>query len=205
MAQRLRDGGTGGRGEQDEGEPGRQKPVERIGGVKAGEHCRRAGGGERLRHVGGGAGGRVFQSGLDQFVVALDPLGGNRQRDAEQHAEHHAHERRQQTVIDRQFDEECAAERDRGATEPDEPVLDQHLFPVSPRRRGGGLRRGRFGQSRLFGNGGWFFRYRWRFFRGGGFGQIGRRLGRDRASATGAASPGGVPNWSIRSVSRTMR
>ena len=109
--------------------------------VEAREHGRRAGRCQCLRHIG-----RCRRVAPLRHFAPPHPFAADRQPDAEQHAEHNPHRRGQEAVIDRQFDEKPAAQRQRGATEPDQPVLDQEPLPVPLRGSGGRGGRDRFGR-----------------------------------------------------------
>jgi hypothetical protein len=120
---RQRDRRRGGGRQQRKSQKRRQQRIELICGIEAGEDCRATGGGERLRDVGGARSLAFWRR-----IAAHDPFGGARQEEAESDPEHDADGRCQPAVIDRQFDEERAAQGQRDPAEPDQPILDNQLF-----------------------------------------------------------------------------
>ena len=103
--------------EQDERGRGREKVVERVGGIDGREGDRRAGGGEDRRDIGD----RQRRDGGDALLAAR-PFAGGEQRQREQAAEQGAHAGAEQTGLDRIAHHEEAAERQRQAADPDHPA-----------------------------------------------------------------------------------
>ena len=103
--------------EQDERGGGREKIVQRIGGVDGRECHRGAGGGEDRRDIGD----RQRLDRRDAFLAA-GPFAGRQQRQREQAAEHGAHAGAEQPGLDRIAHHEEAAERQRQAADPDHPA-----------------------------------------------------------------------------------
>ncbi len=137
VAQGQRRRRRGGKAEQRKGRGPRQQTVKLIAGIDRGEDDGRAGGGERL-----GDGGRAVRRpvGLAR-LAAGEPVGAGGEGDAEEGGEDHPHRGPEQAVIDRQFDEKGAAQRDGAAAEPDQPGFRQRLLPAAPPLRGTGSRR----------------------------------------------------------------
>ena len=131
VPQRHDHGGRGCPGEEGERQPSRKQFVELICRVEAGEYRRRTGGGKGLRYVGGSG---LLEPG--RRFAPRHPVAGECQADPEQHAEHDAHRRGQETVVDRQLDQKTAAESERQPAEPHQPVLGQYLLPPAAEARG---------------------------------------------------------------------
>ena len=121
--------------EQDERGRGRQKTVQRVGGVDGREGNGGAGGGED----GGNVGDRQrFDRG--DALLAARPFAGGQQRQREGAAEQGAHAGPEQSGVDRIADHEEAAERQRQSADPDHPAgADALLEPGTGLRK----RRGR--------------------------------------------------------------
>ena len=112
--------------EQDEGGGGRQKIVQRIGGVDRRERDRGSGGGEDRRNIGDR---QRFDRG--NALLAAGPFAGGQQRQREQAAEQRAHAGAEQPGLDRIAHHEEAAERQRQPADPDHPAgADGFLEPA---------------------------------------------------------------------------
>ena len=155
--------------EQDEGGGGREKIVQRVGGIDGREGDRGAGGGEDRRDIGD----RQRRDGRDALLAAR-PFAGRQQRQRERAAEQGAHAGPEQPGLDRVADHEEAAERQRQAADPDHPAGADALLEA-----GRGLRKRRRHRGRAacgLPRGG-------SIFAAGGIGLAavdGRLLGRDR-------------------------
>ena len=126
--------------EQDERGGGRQKIVQRIGGVDGCESHGGPGGGEDCGNVGD-------RQRLDRrnAFLAPGPFAGSQQRQRERAAEHDAHAGAEQPGLDRIAHHEETAERQRQAADPDHPAGADPLLEAGPglrKRRGRGDFRG---------------------------------------------------------------
>jgi hypothetical protein len=103
--------------EQDEGGRGREKIVQRVGGIDGRERHGGACGGENRRDTGDR---QRFDRG--DALLAAGPLTGAKQCQRECTAEQDAYTGPEQPRLDRITDHEEAAERQRQATDPDHPA-----------------------------------------------------------------------------------
>ena len=147
--------------EQHEGEGGIEEAVKAVGRVDGGKGAGGAGRGQDARHVRARHAGKS----AGQFVAA-GPFAGCDEGGREQPAEEQPHAGPDQAGLDRIFDEEDAAERERHAADPDGPAGAELFFEAL-----GGLLVGRGRRRR---------RWRWRRSRCGGARGFGCRLRRAR-------------------------
>ena len=113
--------------EQNERGRGREKIVQRVGGIDGRERHRRAGGGENRGDVGDR---QRFDRG--DALLAARPFAGGKQRQRERAAEQGAHAGPEQPRVDRIADHEEAAERQRQSADPDHPAGADALLEAGP-------------------------------------------------------------------------
>ena len=119
--------------EQNEGGGGREKIVQRVGGIDGREGDRGAGGGEDRRDIGDR---QRFDRG--NALLAAGPFAGGQQRQRERAAEQGAHAGAEQPGLDRIAHHEEAAERQRQAADPDHPAGADALLEAGPGLAAGG-------------------------------------------------------------------
>ena len=109
--------------EQDESRAGREKAVERMGGVDVGIGDGGAGGGQDARDVRGRQAGEAGEP-----LAPARPFAGGDERGRQQCAERDPHGRSEQALLDRVAYEKDAAERERNAADPDRPLRAETLL-----------------------------------------------------------------------------